>query len=70
MTIKEFIKELEQYHEDTQLVLSGDEECNTILGLWGVEGITLQKSNNVGGFEALLIVPNGITHEVYDDEEN
>ncbi len=69
MTIKELKRAIENYPDDMQIVIGSDEELNQINGVGDVYATQLEKSNNTGSFDALMLQPNNQSFEQYFDED-
>jgi len=71
MTTEKLIEALQQYPKDMQVFISNDPEGNAILKIDIVECGEFQKSNGVGSYDALVIVPTNEEVQEYDgsDEE-
>lgn len=60
MLIKELIKELQKYNEDSQIFLSNDPEGNEIKTIDLLTEQEFDKSNNDGTYDAIVIYPTNI----------
>lgn len=56
-TVKDLIEILKKYPEDTQVFVANDEELNNVFYGFAVDDYEVEKSNNDGTFDAVIIYP-------------
>ena len=64
---KELIKQLEKYKDTDQIFVYSDSEGNDIKSIDSIEEIELNKSNNEGTFDAIVIIPTDQSFEANTD---